>query len=146
MEDLTHSREALLTRTSSEELAIDVAIPRAAAGIAAPTAWQRTLWFFAANKYALLPIVTLIGMFILWLNKGNDPAKGTIAPRFEPPRGMHPGEAGVLIDDRADLRDISAMVIGLGVKGYLKIKEVREEELGLGWGEQLRRWRRQLVG
>jgi len=37
----------------------------------------------------------------------------------------------VLIDDRADLRDISAMVIDLAVKGFLKIREIREEEPGL---------------
>jgi hypothetical protein len=114
-----------------EGLTIDMAIPRDQAGIAAPTTWQRTLWFLSANKYALLPILTLIGMFFLWLKTGRDPRKGTIAPRFEPPRGMHPGEAGVLIDDRADLRDISAMVIGLAVKGYLTIKEVSDEQEGI---------------
>lgn len=114
-----------------EGLTIDVAIPREASGIPAPTAGQKILWFLTSNKYALLPILALIGMVLLWWRKGKDPAKGTIAPRFEPPRGMHAGQAGVLIDDRADLRDISAMVIGLAVKGYLKIKEVREEELGL---------------
>lgn len=117
--------------TPGEGLTIDVAIPREASGILAPSAGQKLLWFLSANKYAGLPIVILVGMFFLWLKQGRDPTKGTIAPRFEPPRGMHAGQAGVLIDDRADLRDISAMVIGLAVKGYLKIKEVREEELGL---------------
>lgn len=41
---------------------------------------------------------------------------------------MHAGEVGVLIDDRADLRDISAMVIGLAVKGYLIIEEPTDEQ------------------
>lgn len=114
-----------------EGLTIDVSIPRDEAGIAAPTAWDRTVWFLAANKYAFLPPLTLIGMFMLWLKKGKDPAKGTIAPRFSPPKDIHPGEAGILIDDRADLRDITAMVIGLAVNGYIKIKEVQPEEIGL---------------
>ncbi|MCK4356388.1 DUF2207 domain-containing protein, partial [Candidatus Bipolaricaulota bacterium] len=114
-----------------EGLTIDMSIPRDQAGIAAPTTWQLALWFLSANKYAALPILTLIGMFFLWLKSGKDPRKGTIAPRFEPPRGMHPGEAGVLIDDRADLRDISAMVIGLAVKGYLTIKELTDDEEGV---------------
>jgi len=114
-----------------EGLTIDIAIPRVASGIPAPTAGQKILWFVMANKYALLPILALVGMSLLWWKKGKDPAKGTIAPRFESPAGMHAGQAGVLFDDRADLRDISAMVIGLAVKGYLKIKELREEELGL---------------
>jgi uncharacterized membrane protein YgcG len=114
-----------------EGLTIDLAIPRDQAGIAAPTTLQLTLWFLSANKYAALPILVFIGMFFLWLKTGKDPRKGTIAPRFEPPRGMHPGEAGVLIDDRADLRDISAMVIGLAVKGYLAIKELADDEEGV---------------
>jgi uncharacterized membrane protein YgcG len=114
-----------------EGLTIDLAMPRDQAGIAAPTAWQLTLWFLSANKYATLPILVLIGMFLLWLKTGKDPRKGTIAPRFEPPRKMHPGEAGVLIDDRANLRDISAMVIGLAVKGYLAIKELADDEEGI---------------
>lgn len=114
-----------------EGLTIDLAIPRDQVGIAAPTTWQRALWFLSANKYALLPILTLIGMFFLWLKTGKDPRKGTIAPRFEPPHGMHAGEGGVLIDDRADLRDISAMVIGLAVKGYLAIKELADGEEGV---------------
>jgi len=112
-------------------LTIDMAIPREQMVIAAPTTWQRILWFLNANKYAALPILTLIGMFLVWLKVGKDPRKETIAPRFEPPRGMHPGEAGVLIDDRADLRDISAMVIGLAVKGYLTIREVDAEQEGI---------------
>ena len=114
-----------------EALTIDLAIPRDQAGIAAPTTWQLTLWFINANKYAALPILTLIVMFLVWLKLGKDPRKGTIAPRFEPPRRMHAGEAGVLIDDRADLRDISAMVIGLAVKGYLAIKELADDEEGV---------------
>ncbi|MCK4683036.1 DUF2207 domain-containing protein, partial [Candidatus Bipolaricaulota bacterium] len=114
-----------------EGLTIDLAIPRDQAGIAAPTTLQLALWFLNANKYAALPILVLIGMFLLWLKTGKDPRKGTIAPRFEPPRRMHPGEAGVLIDDRVDLRDISAMVIGLAVKGYLTIKELADDEEGV---------------
>jgi|AntAceMinimDraft_16_1070373.scaffolds.fasta_scaffold09105_2 uncharacterized membrane protein YgcG len=112
-------------------LTIDMAIPREQMEIAAPTTWQRILWFLNANKFAALPILTLIGMFLVWLKVGKDPRKETIAPRFEPPRGMHPGEAGVLIDDRADLRDISAMVIGLAVKGYLTIGEVDDQKQGI---------------
>ena len=115
-----------------EGLTIDVAIPRAASGIAAPTTLQRVVWFLSDNKYAFLPVLTLIGMLLLWWRKGKDPSKGTIAPRFEAPKGIRAGEAGVLIDDRADLRDISAMVIDLAVKGFIRIVEVRPEENGLG--------------
>ncbi len=115
----------------AENLTLNLAVPRAGLGIAPPTAWERTLRFLGANVYAVLPLLTLVGMIVLWAKVGKDPTKGTIAPRFDPPTGMDAGEAGVLIDDRVDLRDLSAMVIDLAVKGYLKIQEVREEELGV---------------
>jgi len=121
----------LFTATSlspGEGLTIDVAIPRSLLPIAPPTTVEMTVWFLDANKFAALPILVLIGMILLWAKQGRDPRKGTIAPQFEPPRGMHPGEAGVLIDDRADLRDISAMLIGLAVKGHLRIEEIDANE------------------
>jgi len=111
-----------------EGLTIDVSIPRDQLPIEPPTTTQRLLWFLDANKYAALPILALVGMILLWSRVGRDPRKRTIAPAFEPPHGMHPGEAGVLIDDRADLRDVSAMLIGLAVKGRLTIEEVDEAE------------------
>ena len=107
-----------------EGLTIDVSIPRALLPIEPPTFAKRALWFLDANKFAALPILVLIGMILLWAKLGRDPRKGTIAPQFDPPRGMHPGEVGVLIDDRADLRDISAMLIGLAVQGHLRIEEI----------------------
>ncbi len=114
-----------------EGLTIDVSIPRDQLPIEPPSTGQRVLWFLEANKYAMLPILALIGMILVWFRVGRDPRKRTIAPAFEPPAGMHPGEAGVLIDDRADLRDVSAMLIGLAVNGHLRIEEVDETE-GLG--------------
>ena len=111
-----------------EGLTIDVSIPRDQLPIEPPAITQRVLWFLDANKYAALPILALVGMILVWSRVGKDPRKRTIAPAFEPPHGMHPGEAGVLIDDRADLRDVSAMLIGLAVKGHLTIEEVDEAE------------------
>jgi len=102
---------------------------------------QRVLYFLDANKVAALPFLTLLGMYLLWLNLGKDPRKRVIAPAFAPPRDLHPGAVGVLIDDRIDLHDISAMLIGLidlhdisamliglAVKGYLSIQEPSEGE------------------
>jgi len=114
-----------------EGLTIDVAVPRDLLPIEPPSLGQRVLWFLDANKAAALPIVVLIGMFILWLRVGRDPRKRVIAPAFAPPRGMHPGEVGVLIDDRIDLRDISAMIVGLAVKGHIRIEEVADDDPGL---------------
>jgi hypothetical protein len=111
-----------------EGLTIDLAVPREVLPISPPSFGERLLWFLDANKAAALPILVLVGMLVLWFRIGRDPRKRVIAPAFAPPRGMHPGEVGVLIDDRIDLRDVSAMVVGLAVKGYLRIEEVGEDD------------------
>jgi len=125
-------RGALVFETGSlapgEGLTIDVAIPREASGLVPPSVAQRVGWFLRDNAYAGLPIVALLGMVVLWWRKGRDPTTGAIAPAFAPPEGMHAGEVGVLVDDRADLRDISAMVIGLAVGGYLEIEATVEQD------------------
>ena len=109
-------------------LTIDVSIPRDLVSIDPPSFAQRVWWFLSANKYAALPILTLLVMTLLWAKLGKDPRKRAIAPAFEPPSGIHPGAAGVLIDDRIDLRDISAMLVGLAVKGVLAIRGSESED------------------
>ncbi len=104
-------------------MTIDVSIPRHLLPLSPPTAAQSAVRFLRDNLYALLPIATLVVMLFLWFRFGRDPRKGTIAPAFEPPAGLGPGEAGVLVDDRMDLRDVSAMVIGLATGGYMSIRE-----------------------
>ena len=104
-------------------LTIDVSIPRTLLPITPPTFAEKLGRFLWDNKLTALPIATLVFMTVLWFRVGKDPRKGVIAPAFEPPSGLGPGAAGVLVDDRMDLRDVSAMVIGLAVGGYLTIRE-----------------------
>jgi uncharacterized membrane protein YgcG len=44
--------------------------------------------------------------------------------QFEPPDGMPPGLFGTLVDERADVRDVSATIVDLAVRGYLRIEEM----------------------
>ena len=119
-------------------LTIDVSIPRSAMPLNPPTFAQNLVRFLWDNKLALLPIATLVFMIVLWSRTGRDPRKGTIAPAFEPPSELGPGGAGVLVDDRIDLRDISAMVIGLAVSGHLSIREDAPETDSLA--DKARAW------
>lgn len=48
----------------------------------------------------------------------------TIAVQFNPPPGVQPGLVGTVIDESADTLDVSATVIDLAVRGYLRIEEV----------------------
>jgi uncharacterized membrane protein len=46
---------------------------------------------------------------------------------YEPPKGMTPAEAGTLVDDVTDPRDITSTLVDLAVKGYLKIHETADK-------------------
>jgi uncharacterized membrane protein YgcG len=48
--------------------------------------------------------------------------------QFEPPEGMPPGLFGTLVDERADVRDVSATIVDLAVRGYLRIEEIAPED------------------
>jgi len=48
---------------------------------------------------------------------------------FEPPDGIRPGEIGTLIDEVANPLDVTATIVDLAVRGYLKIEEIEKQ----GW-------------
>jgi uncharacterized protein (TIGR04222 family) len=47
-----------------------------------------------------------------------------IAVQFTPPEGMRPGQLGTLIDEQANVVDVTATIVDLAVRGWLKIEEV----------------------
>jgi uncharacterized membrane protein YgcG len=103
-------------------LTIDVYIPQGI--LKSPSALTRLGWFLGSNPILFLPLFTLAVMFTLWYSMGRDPDPGvSVAPQYEPPKGMCPAEAGTLIDDTIHPRDITSTIIDLAVRGYLKIEE-----------------------
>lgn len=69
-------------------------------------------------------VVAFLGAFWLWARYGKDyKTKGIIVPEYEPPKGLAPAEVGMLADYNIDGRDLSATLIDLAVRGYIKIHE-----------------------
>jgi uncharacterized membrane protein len=68
-------------------------------------------------------------MFWLKTTRGRDPRVGAIAVQYEPPAGLSPGEAGALVDDQAGIRDITATLVDLAVRGYITIEEKETSHL-----------------
>ena len=54
--------------------------------------------------------------------------KPPVAVQFEPPRGLRPGLVGTLVDGVADPHDVTATIVDLAVRGYLRIEEVEKEK------------------
>ena len=68
-------------------------------------------------------------MFYLWWTRGRDPRLRPIAAQYEPPDQLTPGEAGTLVDDSANMRDITASIVDLAVRGYMVIEEVQKDRM-----------------
>ena len=49
--------------------------------------------------------------------------------QYDPPAGLTPAEVGVILDEDAGLKDVSAIIIDLAVRGYLRIREVQKKGL-----------------
>jgi uncharacterized protein (TIGR04222 family) len=53
---------------------------------------------------------------------------GEAAPvEFAPPEGIRPGQAGVVLDERAQTVEVAATLVDLAVRGYLVIEEIPKE-------------------
>ncbi|GAB2818644.1 DUF2207 domain-containing protein [Actinoallomurus bryophytorum] len=109
---------------------------------------------FTVNRVtgaALVGLLVLLlgGIALLYSTRGRDArivskkaAEGDHAPvddgEFSPPDGVRPGQIGTLIDEQADVIDVTATIIDLAVRRYLLIEELSRETYGrLDW--QLRR-------
>jgi hypothetical protein len=85
--------------------------------------------FLESNWPIFFPILVFVFMFWLWYTRGRDPRTGPIAVQYAPPEGMTPAEAGTLVDDDAGMRDITATIVDLAVRGYLVIEEKETDHM-----------------
>jgi len=81
-------------------------------------------WFHVSLYLAALFAL----LYWLWRTRGRDiGGRGVIQVQYHPPEDMTPLEAGCLIDERMDMRDVVAEIVDLARRGYLTIEEVEEE-------------------
>src|ERR1035437_3411028 len=85
--------------------------------------------FFESNWPVFFPVPVFLFMFWLWYTRGRDPRVGPVVVQYAPPEGMTPAEAGTLVDDDAAMRDITATIVDLAVRGYLVIEEKEKDQL-----------------
>ena len=100
--------------------------------IARPTAVGQAAEALYSNVPLAIPPLVFLGMFWLWRRRGRDPLLAPLVTRYEPPDRMTPAELGTLVDGKPDMRDITATIVDLAVRGYLHIQETETERfLGL---------------
>ena len=105
---------------AQEPFAVEVVVPT---GVFHQPGWpSRALWFVESNPVVLMPLVVFLVM--LWVRrlKGRLPPSAMVT-EYEPPPGLTPAEAGTLLTDRVEPRDITATLVDLAVRGYVKLQE-----------------------
>ena len=88
-----------------------------------PAGSEKVAQFLQSNWPLFVPAGVFVLMFWLWYTRGREPRVGAIAVQYEPPAGLSPGEAGALVDDKAGIRDITATLVDLAVRGFIVIEE-----------------------
>ncbi|WP_063843137.1 DUF2207 domain-containing protein [Sphaerimonospora mesophila] len=123
---------------AGQMLTVIVGYPQGATGTA-PILERR---FELSNAFTLnaVTVMSLVGLLILLLGgvgllywaRGRDARiigseSGEISGHqnghFTPPDGVRPGQIGTLFDEHADVIDVTATIVDLAVRGYLRVDE-----------------------
>jgi uncharacterized membrane protein YgcG len=136
-----------------EEMSVVAAMTPGAVSVPAPLLEPRSRQFpqdaFDINPLtvglALLVLIGGVGLVVWnWLVHGRDReyltqfyltkdpreraaplgAHEPVAVEFEPPQGMRPAELGLILDESADPKDVTATIVDLAVRGYMTISEI----------------------
>lgn len=94
-----------------------------------PTALETASRVVFSNLPLAIPPLVFVGMWMLWRQRGRDPKIGPVTTRYEPPDKMTPAEVGTLVDGKPDMRDITATIVDLAVRGYVHISETSSDGL-----------------
>jgi len=121
--------EAVTTRPLGFREGLTVGVAWDAGVVERPTAFDRAVSLFGANWPLFLPFVAFVLMYRRWRERGKDPEMGSVEPRYEPPGSLTPAEVGVVVDNSPDMRDITATIVDLAVRGYVRIEETEDEKL-----------------
>ncbi|GAA0394314.1 hypothetical protein Acor_66220 [Acrocarpospora corrugata] len=127
---------------AGQVLTIVVGYPAGTTG-ASPTLEHRfslsaafTVNAITGGSLALLLVLLLGGLWLVYWTRGRDArvigaesgARGAFQDgRFAPPDGVRPGQIGTLIDEQADVIDVTATIVDLAVRGYMRIDEQPRE-------------------
>ena len=115
------------TREFSPGEGLTVAVAWQKGIVAAPSSTDKGLWFLSDNAgiAGLAITLILVGLYYAyaWTKVGRDPQKGTIIPLFSPPQALGPAATRFVWKQNFDDKGFAAALVGLAVKGYLKIKD-----------------------
>lgn len=92
---------------------------------------SKTAWLLSDNANLLVALAGLLGLIAyylpVWHHFGRDPEKGPTVTRYEPPRDLSPASLRYIRKMSYDDKAMTAAIINLAVKGYLRIEKSGKE-------------------
>lgn len=124
-EILFESQKSFLPR---EGLTIVLGWPKGV--VQKPSLVQKIFWDFEDFWPLLIPVFVFIFLFNKWWREGKDPKiKKPIVAQYEPPDDLRPAEVGLILNQRITGKEITATLVDLAVRGYIKIKEIPRNDI-----------------
>lgn len=130
----TDQVERIVITSTTEALAphegITVAFGFPKGLVSQPTGLDRAILFVRDNPVVLFPMLVFGTMFTLWYRRGRDPqGRGVIIPEYDVPSELSVLEIAGLMRGRIAAKEISAALIDLAVRGYIRIEKTVEDKL-----------------
>jgi uncharacterized membrane protein YgcG len=96
-----------------------------------PGTSQKFGWLVADNRNLLIALGGFVFLWLyelfVWRRHGRDPEAGPVITRYEPPAGYSPASLRYINQMYYDDKAMSAAIVNLAVKGYLRINNQGEE-------------------
>ena len=119
------------TRALGPQQGLTIAVGWPKGLVAQPDTQQKVVWVLSDNLNLLIVLAGLIAMLayyvLAWRSFGKDPEPGVIMTRYEPPQGYSPASLRYIEKMYYDDTMLTAAVVSLAVKGYLRILEEDDE-------------------
>ena len=91
--------------------------------VPSPSPLTQLIWWWQGRLALLLPLLSAGVLGGLWWNTGRDPALGSVAVVYEPPEGLPAAVLGSLVAEQVSPSALGATLVGLAVKGQLRIEQ-----------------------
>ena len=118
---------AVTTDTLPPKEGFTVAVAWQKGLVTPPSDTQKWAWWASDNAgfftLGLGLLASALYFLFAWNAVGRDPPKGTIIPLFAPPKGLGPAALRFVSRYGADDKGFAAAIVGLAVKGRLKIAD-----------------------
>ena len=117
--------EAPLAVKAEESARLTVVWPSGHVNFATPEPPPPWPWWvrFPLTPAWTVPAALFVLTVLMWLT-ARSAGGHAVVPRYAPPAGLRPGEAGVVIDGRIDAADVVASVVDLAARGFVRLERM----------------------